>query len=95
MSRQFRLRPLGGAEVGRSAKLGCLWMGPGQGYVREKGKGGKTKGREGCGGGELTTGKLSLGRECWETRLRAGPDFQIGKGESGSKEGSEKVHNPP
>lgn len=51
-------------------------MGPGQGYFREKGKGGKTKGREGRGGGELTTGKLSQGRECWETRLRAGPDLR-------------------
>lgn len=70
-------------------------MSPGQGYFREKGKGGKTKGREGCGGGELTMGNLSLGRECWEMGLRAGSDLQRGKGESGSKEGSEKVHNPP
>lgn len=63
MSGQFRSRPQGGAEVGRSAKLGYIWMGPGQGYFREKGKGGKTKGREGCGGGKLTTGKLPQGRE--------------------------------
>lgn len=52
-------------------------MGPGQGYLREKGKGRKTKSREGCGGGELTIDKLFQGRECWETRLRAGSDLRV------------------